>query len=346
MVKIEDDKIKIYSKIDKSKLKLSMILFGMCIFIILLCCLLMRRLLLMILAIFPVIILIIAVYLYLKKDDEKLRYSLSKEYFIIYKNNKEIKYNCSDITSFATVNTNGNNIYLNYLDSNGKKRSKVINLIGCEKMKFVNLANEILRNNIDLDNKNNVAKEEYTIKETSKVFDELKRNNEKIKCTLIGKSKMFIFNGNSYSLERFYNILFFVTDNKEIIKIDLRGIDINLDELDLNTKYELSYYREKDILLASKLEEPIDTEMIDNLRNSVDYVADLCFEKQQIIDEIELLHKIDKINNILKVLILISLVSILFSIRIFCIIFLVMICIFYPCLLVSCISRYKKKHDM
>ncbi len=346
MVKIENDKIKIYSKIDKSRLKFPMILLVICILIISLCSLIVQSLMFMTLIFFPLIVLVMTAYLYFKKDDEKPRYSLSKEEFIIYNNNEEVKYNCNNIINFTAVDPKVNSICINYVDENGKKRSKIMSLIGCENIKFVNLANEMLKNNLDISKGNNIAKEEYVVNDTSKVFEELRKNNEKIKCTFLGKSKMFSLNGDSYTLEKTYSYLFFVTEDEKIFKIGLVHVDIDLNELDLNTKYELSYYSKKDILLAKKLDEPIDTEMINNLRNSADYITELTFDRQQIIDEIELSYAMKKNNNIVKVLILISILFIPVSIIIACVIFFVAMFVMQPCMLLISISKYKKNHKM
>ena len=72
----------------------------------------------------------------------------------------------------------------------------------------------------------------------------------------------------------------------------------------------------------------------------------MTFDRQQIIDEIELSYAMKKNNNIVKVLILISILFIPVSIIIACVILFVAMFVMQPCMLLISISKYKKNHKM
>ncbi len=342
MLKVEDNKINIYSKINKDSLGLSMFLFGFAMLVIIFVSLIAQNIIFLALEIFPLFFLLVSIYFYSKKDGEELKYSLSKEEFIIYKNKSEIKYNCSDIINFSAIDYN-NAVSINYTNEKNKKCSKVIELRGCKNLEFVNLANEFLKKDINLNVENNKINTdvESDSKDVEQIFKDLEKSDKKIKCDLLGKSKMFILNGNSYTLEKFDSCLFFVTEDNKLLEIDLRDIDINWDELNFKNKYELSYNKQKHLFSALKLDESVNLENINNFKNNIKYSTKLSFDEQEILKEVELYNKILKLNNVMKILILLSLLSLFFSMLVFSLAFCIIL-ILYPCMLLTYVSKYKK----
>ena len=153
MLKIEDNEIKIYRKIDKKSLKQSIILFTISIVFGIVMTIIVKTLFIWgILAIISLILLLNSLILYKQADKEELMYSLSKEAFIIYK--KEVpykKYSTSNIESFAKFPSEYNDVILIFKNEKGKRDSKAFALQGYKNTDFVEIANEFLKSSISTD---------------------------------------------------------------------------------------------------------------------------------------------------------------------------------------------------
>ena len=234
MLKIENNEIKIYRKIDKKSLKQSIILFTIAIVLGMVMSVLSKIWLIWgILEIISIILLLICLNLYKQGDKEKLMYSLSKEAFIIYKKEKPYKeYITSNIESFVKFPSEYNEVVLNFKNEKGKRDSKIFMVQGCKNTDFVEMANEFLKSSISIDEINeslitsNINEGKKKLQESTELINKLVKSGEKIKVALLGKTKQFILSGKSYVYERIVSELVFVNGNDTILSLDISEIEI------------------------------------------------------------------------------------------------------------------------
>lgn len=340
MIKVENNQISVYSKINKDGLKSAIILFCVAFLWTGLNFIILRSMISMVLGVISLVLVGITFTIYKKCDGEKLKCSLSKDEFAIYSNKNIIKYRCDKIINFSIVNDN-NCISLNYINEKGKKSSKIIMMQGCTNTEFVNLANEFLKRDIELNIENdNSAK--YNTENNKNVLTNLMKNKEKIECTLLGKTKMFVLNGASYTLERIHSKLVFINEKNDIFEIDIRDAQINWNELSLKNKYEISYNKLKGEFIIEKVNETVDLMKVEELRNDIRYNTKVSFDEKQIMDEVSLYNNIIKISKIFGLITVLVCFSFFFSEIIF-IIGTIIIAIVYPSLLLLYINKYKKE---
>lgn len=340
MIKLENNQISVYSKINKDGLKGAIILFCVAFLWSGLNFIILRSIIPIALGIISLLLIGITFTIYKKCNGEKLKFSLSREEFAIYSNKNITKYKCDKIINFSIIDDN-NSISLNYINEKGKKCSKIIMMQGCKNIEFVNLANEFLRKNIKLNIENNDSTK-YNTENNKNILKDLMKNKEKIECMLLGKTKMFILNGSSYTLEKLHSNLIFITEENDIFEIDIRDAQINWNELSLKNKYEISYNKIKGEFIIEKINKTADLMKVEELRNDIKYNTKVIFDEQQIIDEVKLSNNVSKISKSFGLVALLVCFSVFFS-KIIFLIGIITIFIVYPSLLLYYIEKYKKE---
>ena len=314
MIKTNDNKeIMIYRKINKDLLKTALILLLIALLISFTMLIYYRSLILLPIALLPAICLIIAYRIYKQPDKEKLVFSLTKEGFTIFsKSNKFFSLN--SIINFISINDNSNYACINYYDENKNKKSKMFLVYGCSNIEFVNLANlylkEHLSNTISTESKIDANNYEFLDK-TEQLYEEIELNSTPSRFTLIGKSTMFIDNGNSYNMQNIHTDMIFINEKCELLEIPLKILVIDWEDLIIDGVYEISYNKKKRKFYASRIpnEKGVDQTIIDSLKNNIVFRAKFLFDKQMIINEIKTYKRIIKLSTILGIIILLLLLS-------------------------------------
>lgn len=347
MIRIEDNQINVYTKVDKEEIKDAIVCFFIAFVIAIVLCIIFKNLFFVILSGISLFALIIAYCIYKKDFPERLRFSLSKKEFIIYKKRKNEIFDNNKITGFFVVpNQSGfeNYINVNYINEKGKEASALFQMRGSSNIEFVNLANSYL-------NKEEIKKEiketdnsKYNKDNSGKILKELTKTKEKIEFTLVGKTKIFILNGSGYSLQTLYPYLIFVDSNNNILEVLAKDVILNWNEIDSKYTYELVYDRKKDKLIAEKTNNLANQNIVNDFKEDFIYSSKLLFKKEEIISESTFLKKYMKILKSFGLAILLSLFTIFISGIVFSILFALIIIVFGIVLLMYPKKYLKENH--
>ena len=322
MIKTNDNgDVMIYRKIDKKMLKNSTSLFLVALLAALIWLLITRSLFILPLVIIPAICFIIGSIIYNKAEEEKLVFSLTKEGFTIFsKKNKFYKLN--DIINFISINDNGNYACINYYDENKNKKSKMFLVYGCSNNEFANLANIYIKENsintINISNEPTINSNNYEFADkTLELYKEIEQNTNPSRFTLVGKSTMFSYNGNSYNMQNIHTDMIFINEKCELLEIPLMTLVIDWEDLILDGVYEISYNKMKDKFYASRIPNAkgVDQTIIDSLKNNIVFRAKFLYDKQMIINEIKTYNKIMKSSKIIGIIVICLLLLLLFLLK-------------------------------
>lgn len=300
----------------------------------------------LIFAVFSFIVLIIyyRIYIYIRDKNEKIQFSLSKENFTIYKKDKTEVYKCEDIISFTIIN-HGNDVNLNYINENKEKKSKTIRIYEYSNTEFVNLANNILKNNqINYESDDNLAPPKDN---TVEIINELIKNKQTLKFILLGKTKMFLLDGNSYTLQNIHSSLAFLNEKNEILELSISSISIEWNELSLKSLYEITYQKTSNKFIVKKIASMNSDYLkkIYSIENNIMFNSKYLFDKTKIINEVNLYYKLKKLSKITALSLLISLLLV-FVHPWFFYIGITLLFILYPFLMLLYINRFKKDNGL
>ena len=296
MIKMEENKINVYSKFDKDSIKGALVCFVLAAIVTIPFYFITKSIIFIILGIISIISFIISFRIYKNADKEKLSCSLSKNEFIIYKNKKQKKFDVSKISNFAAIpgeRAIENDVILNYVDENGKNKSMSFLMKGCKNTEFVNLANKFIKEDNANKGYKSIDENKYNKDNSKKVIDEL-ADNKKIKCTVLGKTKIFISNGSGYTLGDLYTKFVFVDENKNIFDIDSRYVKINFETFDNNYLYEMVYDKKSDSAILEKTSTKTDPQIINDFKEDIVYSSKIAFDKDDIVFELNFFNKFIK----------------------------------------------------
>lgn len=297
MLKIENNQINVYSKFDKDAIKGALVCFFLAILIAVVFYFITKSVLFIILGIISIIVFSVSFYIYKNAGVEKLSFSLSEKEFIIYKRKKEKRYDSSKIISFAAIPRESgleNYVVLNYINEKGKNKSISFLMKGCLNTEFVNLANNFLKKEEKEETEvkhKKIKTDKYNKCNSKKIIDNIVKNKQKIECTLIGKTKIFILNGKSYSLGNLYSNFVFVDGENNLFEIDSRLIGIDEKTFDLKYTFEISYDKKKDEFVLEKTNNIVDSKIINDFKEDFIYSSKLLFEKEDILYEFNFYYK-------------------------------------------------------
>lgn len=297
MIKLENNQINVYSKFDKDAIKGALVCFFLAILIAVVFYFITKSVLFIILGIISIIVFAVSCYIYKNAGVEKLSFSLSEKEFIIYKRKKEKRYDSDKIISFAAIPRESgleNYVVLNYINEKGKNKSISFLMKGCLNTEFVNLANNFLKKEEKEETEvkhKKIKTDKYNKCNSKKIIDNIVKNKQKIECTLIGKTKIFILNGKSYSLGNLYSNFVFVDGENNLFEIDSRLIGIDEKTFDLKYTFEISYDKKKDEFVLEKTNNIVDSKIINDFKEDFIYSSKLLFEKEDILYEFNFYYK-------------------------------------------------------
>lgn len=351
MIKIENEQINIYSKPNKNSFIEGLQLIGIALLLLLFIFFIAvqgitKLIVLFIFGVILVLLLLAIKKIKLKEFEEKLVFSLSKEKFTIFKKNENEVYYTNKILKFVNVQ-DYNMVNLIYLNDKNKKKTKLFTMRGCSNLEFINLANEFIKNGIPL-NQEKIDEKELEQKQEIIYLEDLKSEmleNKELKCIFLGKTKIFMFKGDSYQLEKLRAEIYFLLPNKKILALDLNELEIEWKDLSLDNYYKLSLKSLKEnVVVAEKMDEIHDLKEVDDFKNNTINIVKFLFDENKINIEVSFQNKLIKITNIIKILVLISCIIFLvirnlsfLAISISIILFLV-----FPIAILVCSSKCKK----
>ena len=316
MIKIENNQINVYSKFDKDAIKGALVCFFLAIVITVVFYFITQSILFIILGIISIIVFAVSFYIYKNAGVEKLSYSLSEKEFIIYKRKTEKRYDSNKITSFAAVPRESgleNYVVLSYINEKGKNKSISFLMKGCANTEFVNLANNFLKKEEKKETEvkhKEIKTHKYNKGNSKQIIDNIVKNKQKIECTLIGKTKIFILNGKSYSLGNLYSNFVFVDNENNLFEIDSRLIDMDEKTFDPKYTFEMFYDKKKDEFVLEKTNNIADSKIINDFKEDFIYSSKLLFEKEEILNELNFYYKFMIGIKLLGIALLLSLCTI------------------------------------
>lgn len=307
MVKSNAEKVEVYSKVDKKKLKLSIYLFIIATVWSIVNMILGQGF--WIITVLGIILLTLDIYLYKKTSDEpKLEAVLTKEYVEFYKKRGNIKFEMKKIINFSHDTSSDfyhNEIFINYKDENDKKKTQIIYLKGIENARFCIIANNLL------EGKN--CEEEIEVTENKK---EIEKGNFKIKeektLYCVGKEK--IVNSDNFKAFPKYidNIFYFIDEEGKEYNINLEDAYLkeNLEKIEVKDFYNVK--RKYDHLEMKKADKKFDTQKIEEYESRLD-IKNILNTNQEIVErEVEIVTKFRMKLNILKYVFLIVIAMFLY----------------------------------
>lgn len=298
MIKSNENKIEVYSKIEKKEMEsaiklaiittiLTLIFFAIDVNIITIFSLC-----------FSSIILLIAIIIYKGISEEpKLQVILTREYVEIYQKKGTFKYDMDKIISFSSDNSSAslNEVFIKYYNEKNKKVTKTFILKGMENRKFTNIANELLNNKdsityveiLDEKENENGLKEENTW-----------ANVVKILC-YVGKEKLVTILNNKKNVDKMDNLLYFIDKNGKQFKIYWEDIVLEKDlNLKINNFYAVKYDEKKELYNIIYTDFKFDTRIVEEYKNKMDIKTTLIFDDEIINKEISVLDKYRKTKNV------------------------------------------------
>ena len=184
---------------------------------------------------------------------------------------------------------------------------------GCANTEFVNLANNFLKKEEKKETEvkhKEIKTHKYNKGNSKQIIDNIVKNKQKIECTLIGKTKIFILNGKSYSLGNLYSNFVFVDGENNLFEIDSRLIGIDEKTFDLKYTFEISYDKKKDEFVLEKTNNIADSKIINDFKEDFIYSSKLLFEKEEILNELNFYYKFMIGIKLLGIALLLSLCTI------------------------------------
>ena len=292
MIIIKDNELQVIRKINVKKLKDSIFLLLLSTGLSLFMSLLSWRLGL-ILLIPNLIFLALALYLYKQSGKETKTVSFSKEYLKIYHKNKSDTITTKSISSFSFDPTsNMNEIFINYKDTQEKKKTKIIILIGAPNSEFVDIANRLLVNDFSLidtlPKDENVKNPQIVedIQSENNLIDRIIKGSE-TNAKFIGKIKALKKNGQNYSFINDGNLVFI---SEEMIPLYFNPfeVDANIDEFDFEKTYLIQFDRKKKMFKIIPSNTFIDDEKISMNKKVLEIKNDIWCDKDIIKKEIDI----------------------------------------------------------
>lgn len=316
MVKSDNNKMQVYSKVDKKELKKAIkLLIVAAIMSLIFFCIDSN-----IITIFSLclanIVLLISIIIYKNISEEpKLQVVLTKEYIEVYRKKETFRCNMEKIISFSCdQSTNSlNEVFINYKNEKNKKKTKIFILRGMHNREFINIANGVL-NNKDIIKDSEILKEKDYEEDFNK--ENVFGNIAKILC-FVGKEKLVTTINNQKNVDNMENVLYFLDKDGKEFKLYWQNIKMEKDlKLKTNKFYTVKYDEKNKYYKITDTNFKFDLEIINEYKNKIHVSNILIFDDKIINEEIELLAKFDKYRvNYIYIMFLI--INILLMITIF-----------------------------
>lgn len=345
MLKVEGDKINVYIKKNYKKAKLAFniykVLLIVCFFVILF---FIRYIFLTIAIIAFLIITFFVLYKVFVKNksnesEMELECSLSHDEFLYKKGKKD--YTINNLVNFAPLDYNYINV--NYISKENKNKSIVIPLRGCNNIEFTNMANKLIKDEINSENLNNSI-DSYKELSEKEIYQKLIKQKMNIECILLGKTEISQFNGKEYVITFKPSYFIFIDDNKLIYNIYYEDLKIDIDAIDYNYYYTIYYDKKTDYIICKKTDKKIDKKLLDTINKDVHISSNIIKDIKLLNFENDFLKRWKTLRNCLKIILLASLLTLLISLEAFAFCFLILIFIVFG-ILYGFIIKYSKKRN-
>ena len=241
-----------------------------------------------------------------QKNIQVLEAEITKEGIKFYKKKQVFEYTYSDLKEvfYDSSYNSRNEVFISYYNDNKKLKTKIFNITGCDKVKFVDMVNNIRqydKETINIISDNN--KNEENINEKENLYKKLK-NGETLKVLFLGKDRLLKrISKDSYSLptsSKFY----FIDENGNELYLYLPEMDIDYNELKIEKVYTIEFNKK---YILKCVEQDFNKQIFENAKNKLEHKFTLLFDDIKIHKEIEYEQKIYKVANIFKYILLLDL---------------------------------------
>ena len=301
MIIVKDKEVQVIKKINNNTFKEVRILFFVCMILSFLIFISFKIFGLFIFMMSTILFLISQI-LYKKEWPEKKIISFSKDTLIIYLKNKEKVIDTSKIVNFSYISNSSvyrDNVFVNYINENGKKKSHILKIRGKDAYDFTITANGLIDNNFS----NIHPTEDITYlnenKSVDEIFDSLKKGNT-VFAKLIGKTKLLIRNGNNYTFESISSLVF-ITKELVVFYMYIPQLIIDFSQIKIGYDYTIKYSNNSKFSISlSNSQLFIDENDIKKVKNTLEIKNDTLFDEEKIKQELEYERKYIKHLKIIK----------------------------------------------
>jgi len=262
-----------------------------------------------------------------KTKAQKLEAEITENNIKFYTKKKIVEYEFNKIKNLScdSIYSNTNEIFVNYYDDNNKLKTDVFLITGCDKNRFVDIANsvkgeainknsniekkEVYDNNEKTDNfyKDNIENDTQKEREPYEIL----KSGENLKVLFLGKNKLLKKYGNEkYSLPQ-SSIFYFIDSNGNELNFYLQQLDIDDKDLKVNDVYTIKYNKKYKYFIVELSNQDFNTEIIENIKNKVEYRNTLLFDDEMIQLEIKYEDIVNKLRTIMRYVIFLDLVVLL-----------------------------------
>lgn len=208
--------------------------------------------------------------------------------------------------SYDSTSNSMNEVFITYYNEKGKKSTEILFLLGCSNITFVNIANRLKTSTVT---SNPCVKDVFIdsekVKPSKELLDYLIKGNE-LRLCFIGKSKLLVNKGNSYTIERIFSDFLFIDEYENKINLHVSYMSVDIQKLIPNSLFIVKYNSKKKLFCFTPIDVQFDETIIQSVKNKIEIRNSYLFDFNDIKTEYEVERKIFISTRIFFVFLLLS----------------------------------------